>query len=275
MVRRLAVGFALAALLCQCLVGMQLWHGGRLYPVPSAAADLSYYQRVHWRLSELEHSPSLSSQQSEVIAGLRRNLLQWTAFEIVDSPDVASQRAALAALARDIDFDSVDGDVAAVYLASERTAIEQRQISLNAEIAFTEQQRDEVAGRFAAVAKLNSDDAEAVEQKRQLASELTAVETKWQQLRRDLRRLKDRQQWRQQMTQAAVGLNDQYPWLRLPVVVSGGVLSGWVWWLAYWGCSLLALLATIGLLANSLPKHRATFVLVMGLYGALWWLAVR
>lgn len=274
-VQRLAVGFALATLLIQGLVAVQLWRDGWLYPVPSAAANLNYYQRVHGRLSAHEQSPSLLPEQSEVIAAVRRNLLQWTAMEIVDSSDVSLQRAALEAMAHYIDFDSVDAGVAAEYLARERKAIELRQISLDAEIGTTEQQRAEAAQRFAAVTKVDHDDAEGAAQKRQLASELTAIETQLQQLRRDLRRLKDRQQWRQQMVEAAAGVNAQYPWLRLPVVVSGGVLRGWVWWLAFCGCNVLALVATVGLVVQAVPRRWITFVLAVGLYGVLCWLVVR
>ena len=124
--RHFATFLAWLAIGCLAWALRGLWMTSVLWPIPSAEADLQYFQRLDRQLANVQSSAQLSSEQFELAKELREHALEWTARELVDSSETSVRRAALLALAADIRPVPGSYQVVTDYLADEAADIEAR-----------------------------------------------------------------------------------------------------------------------------------------------------
>jgi hypothetical protein len=268
---------ACVAILCQVLAVRSMWTAGVLFPVPAAHADLGYYQRVLVRLAEIQGSQRLTVEQSRLVRVMREHAVEWTAREVVATSDVSVQRDVLTMLAADVRPMRGSSEAVARRLAAESQTIDTRLAKVSDESGQLSLRQNELATTLAALSK--KPEAGEAEQEseglkgrvRAVAEELTAVESLGLELKREMRRLHGRQAWRQERAELSGGLNENYPWLQLPVVVAGG----WRWWLGFWLVQLLAAGGLVGLITSRATERRQSLMsIVVGLYLIQWWLVL-
>ncbi|MEZ6136158.1 MAG: hypothetical protein R3C53_14775 [Pirellulaceae bacterium] len=220
-----------------------LWHGDLLVRT-HATADLSYLASVSRRLVALRQTEV--GVDHRLIDALQSGMIEWTARVVSGSELGVERRGALITLAHDVRPRPATYGAVKTYIDREHAAVNRLEARMNGELEQAQASEREAAQQYEHLSEL-----EATNEAQRLAltssaETLTRLQIRIQQLKKDLSRLKARQEHRADMAEQVEGINAAYPQMHLPVQIPGGP-----WWSLAVLCRMAAMLvsALVGWLA--------------------------